>query len=366
MNIKAEGYTEEQLIAALFSSARQVRYEYTVLSSGGEYLGNIEIEEAKISFNSTSEVMRTFSGTVIENDIFNRNSIDYQIIPWMCLMMFNNKEAKFPLGRFIVTTSLNYSNNLTKLNVTGYDLGKIALDDKTSSRFFASSTNTYEYALRELLEGIYPNIDIAEIALNKSFPQEWEIGTSKITIANDLLKGVNYNPLYFDEYGQGFCIPYVLPEEKGIDFQYVANKTSVIIDDITTESNIFNIPNKWIRYTENVDAPYLICVLVNDDPESPYSVQNRNRYIVDAEVVNDIANQAELNAYTRRIASKSMQKIETITFSTLNMPGHGYRELLWLDIPAYKIADRYIETSWEMDLRPGGLMTHVCEKVVVI
>lgn len=366
MNIKAEGYTEEQLIAALFSSARQVRYEYTVMNSAGAYLGKLEVDDAVISFDSTSAVMRTLTGTVIENDIFNRDSIDYQIIPWMCLMMFNNKEAKFPLGRFIVTSSLNYSNNITKLNINGYDLGKVALDDKTSGRFFASSDNTYEYALRELLEGIYPDIDITEITSYKSFSQEWEPGTSKLTIANDLLRGVNYNPLYFNENGHGVCEPYILPEEKGIDFQYIADKTSIIVDDIAVETNVFDIPNKWIRYTENADTPYLISIVVNDNPDSPYSTVSRNRFIVDTQVVEDIASQAELNAYTKRIASKSMQRLEKVTFYSLNMPGHNYRELLWLNVPSYNIEDRYIETAWQMDLKPGGLMTHVCEKVVVI
>ena len=73
-----------------------------------------------------------------------------------------------------------------------------------------------------------------------------------------------------------------------------------------------------------------------------------------------------LDAYVLRIANESMQSTERVEFSTLNMPGHGYKECLYLDIPIYEIQGRYIETAWEMDLTPGGRMTHVCERVVVL
>lgn len=364
MNISAVGYTREQLETALFSSSRRIRYEYVAINPTGQFLGYLEIDNASISYDSTREVMRTFSGSVKENNLLNLETIDYQIIPYMCLMMFNNKEAKFPLGRFIVSTSKESNNNVNTIQIKGYDLGKIALDDRTSTRFTALSSNTYQYALENLLQNIYPNIQIKGTSIRKSFSQDWDIGTPKITIANDLLKGINYNPLHFTEDGIGVCNPYLLPSEKPIDFQYLANKTSLIVDGMTLASDSFEMPNKWIRYTENPEVSYLMNVFVNDSPDNPFSTVNRKRVIVDSAAVDDIANAAELEAYTKRVASNAMQETFTLTFSTLNMPGHGYREVLWVDIPKYNIADRFVEVAWEMNLTQGGTMSHVCKKVV--
>ena len=61
-----------------------------------------------------------------------------------------------------------------------------------------------------------------------------------------------------------------------------------------------------------------------------------------------------------------MQTTEQLEFKTLNMPGHGFQECLFINIPVYDICGKYIEIEWEMDLVPGGQMTHVCERVVVV
>lgn len=121
-----------------------------------------------------------------------------------------------------------------------------------------------------------------------------------------------------------------------------------------------------MRYTENVDSDYYYSSYTNDDPDSPYSTVSRGRVIVSSEAVEDIASQAELDAYVLKVAAESMQATDRLEFSTMNMPGHGYRECLWVEVPAYGIAASYIETGWEMDLRPGGTMKHKCERTVIL
>lgn len=366
MNLQAEGYTREQIETALFSSERIIRFEYMALNAHGEYLGFVEIQNGRISYDSESEVMRTFTGTIIENDVINFDLIEAQIVPYMCLMMFNGKEAKFPLGKFIVSFSKKSSNNVNELNISGYDLGKIALDDKTGARYFANSEIAYTTSLNNLLESLYSSIEIEDSEIFKNYAQDWEIGTTKIEIANSLLKAMNYNPLHFDEKGTAICNQYVPAQYRTIDFQYIADETSVIVDNMTVDTNKFNIPNKWVRYTENPEVDYLISVYVNDNPNSPYSTVNRGRLIVDSEVVDDIADQNTLDSYLLQVIDKSMQATDRIQFTTLNMPGHGFQECLWLSIPNYNIEGKYIEKAWEMQLIPGGTMTHICERAVIL
>ena len=366
MNIVAPGYTREQIETALFSSARQVRYEYTVSNSSDVDIGMLEVEDASISYDSTSEVMRTFTGKVKKSDLLNLDTIDYRVTPWMCLMMPNKKEVRFPLGKFIIYPSMESSNDINMIEISGFDLGKIALDDKNVSRFFVDSTSAYTTAIASILNAIYSRTDIEELATLKSFPQEWEIGTSKLQIVNDLLRGINYDPLHFDEYGIAICYPHESTATRTIDFSYYANEQSIIVDGITFASDKYDIPNKWVRYTENPELAYIISSYTNDSPDSPYSTVNRGRTIVYAGVVEDIADQNTLDSYVTRIAVEAMQATEKLEFRTLNMPGHGYQECLYVDIPIYNIQGKYIEKGWEMELKPGGQMTHTCERVVVV
>lgn len=366
MNIDVEGFTREQITNALFSSARKVHYEYTLNNSADEYLGMLEVSNGVVSYDSRSEVMRTFKGLVKESDILNLSCIDYRLTPWMCIEIAKGREAKFPLGVFIISPSKSMSGNVNTINITGYDLGKIAYDDKSTSRIYAPKNAIYTSYVAQLLGSDYPDLEIESSTIVKAYDQEWEIGESKITIANTLLAAINYNPLHFDEFGVGIIDKYIIPNEQEITGTYIAGLTSVIVDGMSVSSDKFSIPNRWVRYTENVDSEYYISTYTNDDPNSPYSTVSRGRVIVDSNSVDDIASQTELDSYVLKVAAESMQSTEKLEFSTLNMPGHGYRECLWVEIDTYGISGSYIEVGWEMDLSSGGLMKHKCERTVIV
>lgn len=366
MRIEVEGFTREQIETALFSSARKVRYEYTVSNAADEHLGMLEIENGSVSFDSKAEVMRTFKGTVKESELMNLSCIDYRVTPWMCLEISEGREAKWPLGVFLVTPSKSMSNNINTIVLTGYDLSKIPYDHKSTSRVYVPAGAVYTSYVQQLLGEDVSRLEVEGSTLTKSYDQEWEIGESRLSIINTLLAGINYNPVHFDEFGVGRVDRYVMPNDQEITGQYIADNTSVIIDGISVSSDKFSIPNKWIRYTENADADYYISSYSNDDPDSPYSTVSRGRVIVDSDSVDDIASQAELDTYVLKIAAEAMQATDRLEFSTMNMPGHGYRECLWVEVATYGIAGSYIETAWEMELVPGGTMKHKCERTVVV
>ena len=55
---------------------------------------------------------------------------------------------------------------------------------------------------------------------------------------------------------------------------------------------------------------------------------------------------------------------QKITFETLNMPNHEYSDCLYINNSELSIAGKYIETAWQMDLKIGGKMKHLCRKAV--
>ena len=363
MNIGTGGYTDAELFSALCSNTREVYYEYVVQNAQGQTLGQLPIENGRVSFDSGNEVMRTFSGTTRASDLFNITSTDFYLTPWMCLK-YRNDVVKWPLGKFIVNPSENYKENVKTVEITGYDLGKLALDDKSDSRIYMATGSVYTSLASQIAGSIYTYMDVQQSQKTAQNPYEWEIGTEKIKIINDLMKSISYDPMYFNEIGTCMINEYIEPVLRDIDRIYADNEQSIILDGITYASNKFEIPNKYVRYVENPDAAYLISTYINDDPNSPYSTVSRGRIIADVDSVSDIASQTDLDNYVRKVAMEKMQEIETLDFSTLNMPGHGFKDCLLVSIESYGVNSKYIETGWEMDLSRGGTMSHKCEKVV--
>lgn len=366
MNIAAGGYSETELLKHLFSHNRIVWYEYTIADVNDRTIGKLDIESGKVSFDSRREIMRTFSASAKKSELLDINMMDERIIPWMCLKLNNGDVIKWALGRFIVQPSKSCEQAVSTISVSGYDLSKIAYDDKVDGRYYVPSGSVYTSVVAQLLGSLYSNLDVEFLPKTKQADQEWEIGTSKLTIANELLRSINYNPFYFNEYGNGIIEEYVNPANRPVELAYSTVKNSIFLDSVDVETSRFDIPNKFIRYTENVDSQYLISIYENNDVNSPFSIVNRGRMIVDAEMVNDIATQADLDSYTIRAALSKMQGAEVVTFHSLNMPGHGYQNSLYVECDLYDINNKYVETSWEMELKTGGTMRHVCERVLSI
>jgi len=359
-------YTEAQLLAALRSSSRDVFYEYTLVNRNDETITTLDITDGLITFDSTFPVMRTFSGTVHRTNDINLYTIDYRVVPWLCLR-YGADVIKWPLGKFIVNISENNSDEFKTYKLTGYDLGKIAdmyLEDK---RYFVETNTVYTNNISQLISSMYSNTDIEANVIRRNYSNEWDIGTSRLTIVNQMLEGIGYNPLWFDETGCAMGKPYLDPVVRSVDMVYAANKQSIITDGISRNTSIFEVPNKFVRWIENPDVGYVISTRVNNDPNNPYSTVSRGRTIVDAEAVNEaVATIDNLDAYVAKLAQEKTMGAEYLTFRTLNMPGHGYKDCLLVEIPQYDISGKYIEYAWEMDLSEGGLMTHKCSKVVDI
>lgn len=364
MNLAYGQYTQEELIKALSEESRTVFYEFILVDPHGNFINTISIDNAKISYDSANEVMRTLSGQVRASDIIDIDRLDYYIRPYMCLK-YKKDVVRWPLGLFLINLSGDYEEKNKLLEVIGYDVGKIALDDKTDTRTYAPGSTVYTSFAAQVAGTLYSNVNVVPSEKSSSNGLEWDIGTEKLVVINDTLRSINYNPLHFDEYGTGQIKPFVFDEDRTVDHVYQDNDTSVILDGITIDTDRFEVPNKFVRYVENPDAAYLISTYLNDDPNSPYSTVNRGRVIVDIDSVDDIATQGDLDNLVYRIAAQA-NSTEEIEFSTLNMPGHGYRDCIFLSIKTYGIEGKYIETSWEMDLSEGGLMTHLVKKEALL
>lgn len=360
-SLEQNGYTWDE-VRSLLAQSRTVSYGFDILDKYDRAIGEAHSPDCRIYSNTEANIQRSASLTLIEE-----NDIDFasdRIRPYMKLKT-EKGVLTYPLGIFLMSSPARRSvGGAINRTVECYDKIQILEDDRFDSRYTIPKNTAYTAAVASIVSsaGIVMS-DITPSVLETSTTIEFAIGTSKLRACNDLLAAINYYPLYADSFGYIRSKPYELPTARTVDAFYATNKTSIIQPGAQEELDIFNAPNKIVRYLENAERGYIIASVTNDDPNSKLSTVNRGRTIVDVEAVADIANQSSLDAYVARIMAEK-KVYQRITFETLNMPNHEYLDCLYVDNSELDVAGKYIETAWEMDLRPGGKMKHLCRKAV--
>ena len=366
INFAQDIYTHDEVMRML-TRDREVRYEYIIRNTQNQTIGSLSNATGSISFDSSREIMRTCDITAKRSELLQLASVDNRIVPYFCILAPNGHWLKYPLGVFIINPSAVLNNKSVFIDVEGFDLAQIASDAKLEDSVFYGEGAVYTSSISNRIGQIYANYDVvADPSLTNPADVEYEIGESEISVINSMLEAINYYPLYFDENGVAHGEPYIFPEDRLVEIEYSADNKSVIFDGVTQASNLFEIPNRFIRYTDDSDHEPLRSVVTVTDPSIPSSTTRRGRIITNVESVDDVATQTTLDNLTRRAAIAASQHTETLEFSTVNMPGHGYKTCLQFRCEDMGVDGKFVETAWDMDLTPGGRMQHKCEKAVTI
>lgn len=110
----------------------------------------------------------------------------------------------------------------------------------------------------------------------------WESGTSKLAVINDLLNAANYFSLGVDGNGKFFAEARRLPRNRPIAHRFYDDEKSIYLPSFTYERDTYSIPNKVVLIAQgDGDQEGLRAVATNENPKSPYSYQNRGRWIID-------------------------------------------------------------------------------------
>lgn len=363
INLAKDNYSHDDIKKALIGN-RVIGFRCELLNKNENTIGNVTAS-GRISNDIDTTIVRCADLTIKE--IKDINIIDERIKPYFRIEIGGNT-LEYPLGVFLISSPDNqYDGYGNTRSCQCYDKTVILKEDKFDSRYFIAAGSSYTTAVMQILGSAgFSNYTIVSSAYTLTTDIEFEIGTSKIDAINSLLDAINYNHLHFDANGIPCTEPFVEYPERTIDDTYATNDKSIIKPAIKRTLDIFDYPNKIVRYVENPEnSQSLKSIYINSNPASLLSTTSRGRTIVDIESVTDIADQATLDAYVRRLAyQKQVQEIAK--FPTAIMPHHDYADCLGLDIPECGISGKYIEYAWEIDLEVGGSMTHYCRKVVQI
>lgn len=194
--------------------------------------------------------------------------------------------------------------------------------------------------------------------------REWEPGTSRLAIVNELLGAISYRSLSFDEHGVAVCEPYVPPSERAVEYTYADDHESVMLVDADQNLDLHAIPNRWVLSVSEADQQPITVTYTNADPASPTSTVRRGRVITDFRQEQDATSESALIEQAARIAYESSQVYEELVFSTAVMPIHSHDDVYRIRRDDLALDAKYTSHTWEMPLEAGGIMRHTARRVV--
>ncbi|MCR1941227.1 hypothetical protein [[Clostridium] symbiosum] len=365
-DLSQNGYTDRQ-IKKLLKENRQISFECDLLNSQEKYVKTLHSIKGNVSFDAGAEIMGTASFSMAEEEVQGINLVDARLAAYM-LLLSPAGWIRFPLGVYIMTSpQISSSGGHTTYNVDCYDKSVILKEDKLTDRLYIPQGAKYDQEVRSILAtaGV-TKVSIEGSNLTVPNALEFEIGTDKLTVVNDLLYAINYNPLHFDRTGTAVSERYIVPSGRRAEDEYLTDELSIIRPGASRKQDLYNVPNVIIRYVENPDAAPLRSEYINDSVDSILSTVRRGRKIVDIEAVDDIADQKTLDDYTRRVAVEKSQINDSMSLTTALMPHHGYKDCYFVRHDKMGMAEKYIESSWSMEFAVGGSMTHNIKRITLI
>lgn len=365
--IERDGYTKQEIIDVLHGKygARHLRFRYDLLDKNDRYIRTLDnVLNGEVSMAALNTIKRTAKFTL--KDDGNINYLSDRIQPFVEVKMRDGEYIAYSLGIFLlVSPTRKESDQMIIRDVEAYDATIILRDDKFDSRYSIVEGTNYRTAVINILAsaGITKhNIEQTDKVLASTI--DFEPGTEKLEIVNQLLDAINYTPVHVDVYGYFTSSTYRSPSIKSTEYSYVDDELSVTYEGMSEELDTFNIANKWVTVYSNPELEPLISTYTNDSVDSPTSTVNRGRTIVDYRTVDNIADQSALDGYTQRIAFEASQIYGKIEFETAIMPFHDYADVLNVQYSKLGINGKYSETEWSIPLQIGGRMSHSVRKVV--
>lgn len=343
---------------------RHLEFRYTVLRNGADFCRIVPSADVmpSIAMVDNGDIKMTFMGTFQ----MPREDVDWltdEIRPEIIIDGVSHN-----LGIYLPGTVEFSENNMSKtVNIEAYDrCWRVKTRCAESLRYFAEGLN-YLAVISSLLTdaGI---TGIAKTNTSHTLTEDredWNIGTSNLKIANELLAEINYKPLWFNQDGVAMLEP--AAQANAASIQHILDDTNVksmMLPGISRSTDVYSAPNVFLCVCSNADkSGPMYAIAENTNPQSPLSIARRRRRITQVVSVNNIASQNELQAMANRLVTSSMLRGETIHVETCLLPGFGVNDVIGLRYGEFMAI--CVEKAWTMNLGIGGTMQHTLERVII-
>lgn len=360
------GYTAEEVVAVLHGPSRTWDFSYELLDEFNKHKSWLtNVADGSVKHSTIEEIRRSAFFRVRDTD-----EVDWykdRIKPWVKLRMPDGGWVSWPQGIFLLTSPTRKVSNSGAVwrDVSGLDQTVVLRDFSSADRYTVLAGTNYATAVRSLLAGAgISRMNVEPTTLTLPTDREWDPGTSRLEIVNDLLQAMAYEPITFDSEGVAVARAYVLPELRPSTYTYADDTASVTMTEAEQSFDLENVPNQWTLVVSEPDRPPLRSQWVNDNPASPTSVPSRGRIIAVFDDSVDAADQDTLDLITQRRAYDDTQGHLEVEFSTGLMPFHDDEDVLRLDLSRLGATMNYVESMWSMNLAAGAAMEHRAVRVI--
>lgn len=362
------GYTDAEILDGIrgLGGSRRWSFRYELLNDQNIKIGDLDnVEAGAVEQNWLADIKRTAKFTLRETTYI--NYLSDRVKPWVRLHLppyGTDTWVEWPQGVFMLSTptrTISATGHVAR-EVEGYDLTQTLLDDKVPSRYVVTAGTRYTDAVLALLPstGTYIIVSSATVPVTL----EWDPGTSKLKIVNDLLAAINYESLSVDEHGIFRVDPYQSPAVRAPEYVYGVTDDSIMLPAVDQTLDLFSIPNQWVLVVSEPDRPPLVGTYTNSDPGSLTSTVRRGRTIVDYRTEQDAADQATLTAKAARLGFEASQVYEVMEFETGLNPLHSGNDCYQIIDPRLAVDAKFVETSWKMTFTAGVPMAHRARRIV--
>lgn len=338
------------------------RHEYFKLELIDKYgikKDNLDLIGGDITVNANADIVR--AGQIQFKDAPIVNYLSDRIKPYFGLKI-NNSIRWWPLGVFLMVKP---QINAGITNTQVYDETIILQQAQVLiPKLFLKGTNYGEVLRYFLISCGIVKINIQSTTLTLPSDIIVDDSKSKLEWFNTIAEQINYTKLSVDSNGWFVSRKYVEPSPLNVGYVYKNNDMSVINGAPERMIDYWKRPNVFKRTLSNPNVGELVSIYKNDDPTNDFSTVRRGFEITDTKVVDNVANQLELDNLTRKAAFNASQVYEEVTFSTLIMPQHEVLDIL--DLRHDTLKGIFVEQSYRYNLKAGAIMSHDVKRLVSI
>lgn len=307
-------------------SSMQQSYEYYMVDPGTWKDMKLLTSVKTCTINRDSEVETLGSATI---DI--TESLGECYIRAYLVTIQNGIKEKTPLGTFLIQTpSLRFDGKLREVSVDAYTpLLELKENPPPLGYSVLKETNVMSIAYRLCNENA--RAPVVETSCSDTLYYDFVANTSDtwLTFLTDLISNAKYT-FDLDELGRILFAPRQDTASMQPVWTYTDDNSSILYPEVNMDHDLYKVPNAVeIVYTngfynEETKKTEYSLKIVNDDENSPTSIQNRGREILKREVNPNIAGEGTVvtKSVVENYARSLLRALSSLEYTVSYT--HGY------------------------------------------
>lgn len=256
-------------------------YRVDLMTNRDGTVGHLDgVSEVGLEFSASDNGVLTSGGSLLLHDV--GQTIDWlnaRCQPWAIV-----NGQSWPLGVYLMSApTASHEPTGVSWDVTLKDKLSILDEDLVAETYALDTGANVVNAIRQVIaDAGESNHSISADVRVLTGPLTWPPNTSRLTIVQDLLKLLNFSPLWVDGWGSYVGVPFVDPQNRPIDEVFEEGRTAIHLPSFQVTRDVSNIPNRLIGVSSSSGGS-LVVTADNEDPANPYSIPARNRIIARSE-----------------------------------------------------------------------------------